>query len=189
MTRIAQNFGILRQTVQRIVKKGLAGQSPANFIIGQHSFDVTSNRKNNGRPAKYDPSTIGDCLKEIPSRERTSLRDVSASLNIPLTTAHRLINSKESGIHHHANQLKPKLTDHNKLERVAYCLDHRKDNGYYDEFMSEIFVDEKWFYVDQETLRYYVVDGEEEVYRPVQHKSHIKRVMFLCAVACPCFDF
>ena len=55
-------------------------------------------------------------------------------------------------------------------------MDHRKDNGYYDEFMSEIFVDERWFYVNQETLRYYIVDGDkEEVYRPVQHKSHIKR--------------
>ena len=84
--------------------------------------------------------------------------------------------------------MKPKLTDANKLERVAWCLDKRKANGLYSEMLDEIHVDEKWFFLDELTMTYYLADGEQPKHRSVQHKSHIQKVMFLCAVARPKHD-
>ena len=172
------------------MKKGLAGQTPATFIMGLHTFNVTSNRKFCGRPAKYDGKNLPDSLRGLPIRERRTMRDISESLNLPLTTTHRLINKDESGIRHHTNPMKSKLTEQNKLERIAYCLDNRDSTtGYFHENTDRIHVDEKWFYIDFASMHYYMVDDEEEAYRPVQHKSHIQKVMFLCAVARPRYDF
>ncbi|KAL7575060.1 hypothetical protein ACA910_000431 [Epithemia clementina (nom. ined.)] len=54
--------------------------------------------------------------------------------------------------------------------------------------MDLIHVDEKWFYLTREAQRFIVADGEDIPDRMVQHKGHITKVMFLCAVARPRFD-
>ena len=50
------------------------------------------------------------------------------------------------------------------------------------------FLDEKWFFISEKELLMYLTEGEEPPDRFCKHKSHILKVMFLCAVARPRFD-
>ena len=48
--------------------------------------------------------------------------------------------------------------------------------------------DEKWFFMTEERLRIYLTEGEMGPIRRLRHKSHIQKVMSLCAVARPRLD-
>ena len=58
----------------------------------------------------------------------------------------------------------------------------------FDGFEEDVHVDEKWFFLTEKDLFIYLVPGEKPPYRSVRHKSHILKVMFLCATARTCFD-
>ena len=54
------------------------------------------------------------------------------------------------------------------------------------DMMNEVHVDEKWFFLCKESNSYILIaDEEEPPKRYVKHKSHIQKVMFLCAQARP----
>ncbi|KAH9123137.1 hypothetical protein AeMF1_005797 [Aphanomyces euteiches] len=50
---------------------------------------------------------------------------------------------------------------------------------------NRVHVDEKWFYITRDKLRFYVWHDEELPPRTLQSKTHIAKVMFLVAVARP----
>ena len=52
-----------------------------------------------------------------------------------------------------------------------------------------VHVDEKWFLLTQEKQKLYFVEGEILPERQIQSKRFIPKVMFLCAVARPRYDF
>ena len=54
--------------------------------------------------------------------------------------------------------------------------------------MDHIHIDEKWFFLSQQRERYLLLPEEKNPKRCVKSKSHITKVMFLCAVARPCFN-
>jgi hypothetical protein len=54
--------------------------------------------------------------------------------------------------------------------------------------MQSVHVDEKWFFISEEVLRLYIAPGEVVPTSRVQNKEHMIKVMFLAAVACPCYD-
>jgi hypothetical protein len=96
-----------------------------------------------------------------------------------------------------ARRIKPMLTDAHKLSRVQFThsmLNKRGKVYYYDDMNDVVHVDEKWFYVVKDGQGCYIlpcevgVDGKEPPPPRVQHKSHIIKVMFLCAVARPRLD-
>ena len=64
--------------------------------------------------------------------------------------------------------------------------------AYFHDQLDELHVDEKWFFLSKETLRYYITEREKDenevVKRKCRHKNHIEKVMFLAAVARPRFD-
>ena len=51
-----------------------------------------------------------------------------------------------------------------------------------------IHVDEKWFHIKKVAKKYYLGPNELPPERTTCHKSHITKVMFLCAVARPRMD-
>lgn len=58
-----------------------------------------------------------------------------------------------------------------------------------------IHIDEKWFYIITDKQKVYVIPAElsddeemKKFYRDVQHKQHLKKMMFLAATARPRFD-
>ena len=48
-----------------------------------------------------------------------------------------------------------------------------------------VMVDEKWFFMKKQGQKYILAEGEDLPVHKVQHKSHIKKVMFLAAVRRP----
>jgi len=53
---------------------------------------------------------------------------------------------------------------------------------------GEIHIDEKWFYLSRDGECYLLAEGEELPHCTCKHKSHITKVMFLCAQARPRWD-
>ena len=84
--------------------------------------------------------------------------------------------------------LKPALTAHHKLLRCEYAMSKLNPADLqYDGFYQLVHVDEKWFFILEKQLDIYIVPGEELPNRTWQNKDHILKVMFLCALAQPCF--
>ena len=96
----------------------------------------------------------------------------------------------------HTAAMKPLLTEEQRVLRFHYACDrleqHADGKWYYRLADDEIHVDEKWFYLDKLTNRVYLSKREIEQgktpKKKCRHKSHIIKVMFLCAVARPRFD-
>ena len=85
----------------------------------------------------------------------------------------------------HSNLLKPILTEENKLARLL-MVNHFQDPhdpSKYQDMRDCIHLDEKWFFLTQEKERYLLVSDEKNPKHCVNHKSHITKVLFLCAVA------
>ena len=95
-----------------------------------------------------------------------------------------------STIHVHSNLLKPILTEENKLARLLMANHFRdpQDPSKYQDMRDCIHLDEKWFFLTQEKEHYFLVSDEKNPKRCIKHKSHITKVMFLCAVARLCFN-
>lgn len=51
-----------------------------------------------------------------------------------------------------------------------------------------VHIDEKWFNMCEVNSSFYLTQNEPNPLRQLQHKSHITKVMFLCAVAHPHWD-
>jgi len=85
--------------------------------------------------------------------------------------------------------LKPALTEHHKMQRIYFCCHFANPNQQlYHHFYDHVHVDEKWFFISEDCLRYYIASDEERPERFVQNKDHITKVMFLAAVARPRYN-
>ena len=95
-----------------------------------------------------------------------------------------------STIHVHCNSLKPVLTEENKVARLLMALHFRDpvDLTKYHDMLDQIHWDEKWFFLIQKKERYLLLLEEKNPKCCIKHKSHITKVMFLCAVVCPRFN-
>ena len=63
-----------------------------------------------------------------------------------------------------------------------------QDPSKYQDMHDHIHLDEKWFFLTQEKEHYLLLSDEKNQKHCVKHKSHITKVMFLCAVARPCLN-
>ena len=96
----------------------------------------------------------------------------------------------DSTIRVHCNSLKPVLTEENKVARLIMALESRdlNDPSKFRDMMDRVHVDEKWFFLSRQRERYLLLPEEKNPKRCVKSKSHITKVMFLCAVARPRFN-
>ena len=90
----------------------------------------------------------------------------------------------------HCNSLKPVLMEENKVARLIMALESRDPNdpSKFRDMMDRVHVDEKWFFLSRQRERYLLLPEEKNPKRCVKSKSHITKVMFLCAVARPHFN-
>ena len=104
-----------------------------------------------------------------------------------MTVQHWIV---DSTIHVHSNSLKPILTEENKVAQLTMALEARdlQDPAKFLDMMDHIHVDEKWFFLSQQKERYLLLLKEKNPKWCVKSKSHITKVMFLCAVAHPHFN-
>ena len=90
----------------------------------------------------------------------------------------------------HTSSLKPTLMDENKVSRMELALSFidKNDTSKFKHMEDLIHIDEKWFYLTKDGQQFIIAVDEAELYRHVQHKSFLKKIMFLCAVARPRYE-
>ena len=146
-----------------------------------------------GAKQKYDREALKDQLKQLPSRHRRTYKHAAEKLCIPVSVLHKIV-KKEKVFRRHRNRLKPVLNNDHKIWRVMHALskiDQPTINLRQPKFRDmydEIHLDEKWFFLTKDGMTYILADDEEVPVRRTSHKSHIAKVMFLCAQARPRFD-
>ena len=155
-----------------------------------HSWQAVNCRKGK---FKHDWDALKQQVKALPWNKRRKYRHIAAGTAISLTTAWRMA-KKEQLFKQMTVAVKPLLTDANKATRIQHAVSkihtptiHAGPNNMkFVDMMNEVHVDEKWFFLCKESNTYILIaDEEEPPARYVKHKSHIKKVMFLCAQARP----
>jgi len=197
----ASFFNVSRQTISALWKKiqsniqkledenGTANDEDNVFMESIFASGASSRRK-----GKYvhDREVLLAAVKALPSNQRRQCRHLTAKVNIPIATLHKYL-KVEKLFKRHTSALKPTLTSTNMHLRVLHALEHIDQNTInsrtqtmkYRDLFDEIHVDEKWFYVSRDGEAYIICSDEEPPERKVGHKSHIAKVMFLCAQARP----
>ena len=81
-------------------------------------------------------------------------------------------------------------TEENKVARLLMELHFRYpvDLTKYRDMLDQIHLDKKWFFLTQKKEIYLILTEEENQNCCIKHKSHITKVMFLCAVVRPRFN-
>ena len=180
---VAKKFGVHRTSISKLWAR--AKLTRVSGVI--NSPEMRSKACRRGRKRIYLSPIVREAVKSIPLLRRTTQRKLSAELDVGKGTVQRW---KERGIlKSHTNSLRPYLTETNKLSRylMATSFISKTKPGEYQDMMDLIHLDEKWFHVSRDGQRFLLTDDEPKPYRSCKHKSHITKVMFLCAVARPRF--
>lgn len=124
-----------------------------------------------------DLEKVREALKDIPMKNRTTLRSLAYELGLPKTT---LINNlKALGLRAASRFLKPFLADEGKKRRLEWALrwvrESHSGTRVFQSMHNVVMVDEKWFYMFKQGQKYYLGVGEELPVHKVQHKSHINK--------------
>jgi len=76
---------------------------------------------------------------------------------------------------HALNQIDPTTLRNRRNTVMKFCNQH-----------DEVHIDEKWFFMCKDQQTHILVSDEEEApHRTTKHKSHVAKVMFICAIAKP----
>jgi hypothetical protein len=165
------------------------------FILANLPATVFDTKfKNAGQKPQYEPETVLQEIKIIDPNKRCSVRSLAGALGISKSSIGSM--KKEKKLRVYTMSLKPKLNDDHYLNCLYHCISKINRNTIndvtglkYKTFYNEVRVDEKWFFLVQDGGRYYLT--ADEVPPPtisVQYKSHITKVMFLCALARPRYN-
>jgi len=200
---VAADFNIFHTTVSKVWKSTMAqipGYQPNTpidppFIVANLPSNVfDTNFHNAGRTPLFDHDDVMQEIKNIDPSARRSIRSLAGALGIPRATVGKM--KKDNKLKVHTMALKPKLNDDHFLNRLHHCIakiDRNTINAAtglkYKTMYNEVHVDEKWFFLVKDGGRYYLA-ADEQPPDPirVQHKGHITKVMFLCALARPKYN-
>jgi len=197
-------YNVSRQTVSRVFKeirskiKIIHDNGGPNYI--DNPMDAPNSVFESGassrRKGKFKHCTLQlkQQVKALPLRDRSRVRQCAAKVNIPKSTLQDYLR-RDKTFFKTTSALKPTLTTSNKHDRMLHALrqidetslrNGRNTAMKFSNQHDEVHVDEKWFVTckDQQT---YILASDEETppHRTVKHKSHIAKVMFMCALAKP----
>ena len=184
---LAKKFKTSRRTITRIWKRGRE-TSRNEFVPG----NVNSRKKGNSGPRKKDYSNLLRTVESVPLNDRSTTRSLASKSGIARSTLHR---AKQRGvIVRHTNAVHPSLTPSNRISRLEHAIKHvsyntRREQYYFHNMHNYVHLDEKRFNIYEEKRAYYMTPREEQPYRHAKSKRYIGKVMFLCAVARPRYDF
>ena len=127
-------------------------------------------------------------IKDIPLTKWRTQRKLVMLLGVSKTMVHHWI--VDSAIRVDSNSLKPVLMEENKVAWFVMVLDSQdpQDPMKFHDMMDCIHMDEKWFFLSWQKERYLLLLDKKNPKWCMKSKSHITKVMFLCAIAHPCFN-
>jgi hypothetical protein len=188
--RLLNNHGRCRTQLNRIWKRAKDSFEDPNI----KAFRASLRKKgNSGRPRLYDPDELRAAIAAVPLSQKRSLRKLSAALDLPTTTLFQYMkrgNEEDDPIiRPHSSAIKPLLSEMHELARMMFaCSRLDCTSGLFDDCLHEVHVDEKWFFLTEAQMRFWLSPDEPKPHRSTHHKSHIIKVMFLAAVARPRFN-
>lgn len=159
-------------TVERIWAKALAQ------IARGEEVDVSNKKKGNVGRKKKDldlPRVL-----TIPLNKRKTIRSLAKSLGVCHSTLHQRFMLGD--LKRHRSNLKPSMTDANKIKRLQFCISMLDDDGlatpcpFFKKMDNVVHIDEKWFYMTQISNNYYLLPGEPRPLRTVQNKNSIGKL-------------
>jgi len=178
---VATQFGHDRRAVQRLWQRGK--------IALANNIPVDLGSRKRGRVGRKASPVNLEVLRNIPLKERMTIEDVCAKLNMSKCTIIKYL--KKGLLRRHSSSIKPYLTQANKTSRLKWCVDMVKRDLLADPRFKDlydfVFIDEKWFFLYQKSEKYYLLPDEEDAYRTCKNKNYIPKIMFLCVVARPRF--
>jgi len=136
---VAAQFDLHIRTVQRVWNQGKTQL--------KNSIPVVVDSLKKGRVGRKAIPVDLDALRNIPLKERMTIEDVCAKLNLSKWRIQRYL--KKGLIRRHSSSIKPYLTQANKRSRLQWCVDmvNREllDDPRFNELFDFVFIDEKWF--------------------------------------------
>ncbi|XP_021726134.1 uncharacterized protein LOC110693281 [Chenopodium quinoa] len=183
LSQMARKYKIYRSTSMRVwqfVKQSIA---QGNVI------DVRSKKLGKTRPK---PRIITDeYLQSVPLYKKTTERSYAAALKVSHGYLHSLKKKGRLRTHTSANHLA--LTSNHKVARLKWALAHiypipAVGDPTFIDMQQVIHIDEKWFYMNPETRRFYLLPKEENPYRCQQSKRYKIKAMFMGMIGKPLYD-
>ncbi|XP_021764220.1 uncharacterized protein LOC110728857 [Chenopodium quinoa] len=118
-------------------------------------------------------------------------RSYAAGLKISQSTLHNL--KKKGRLRTHTSTNKPALTLDHKIARLKWILSHinpvaSNEDPTFVDMNHVIHIDEKWFYLNPDKRRFYLLPSEENPYRPIQSKRFKLKAMFMGLIGKPLYD-
>jgi hypothetical protein len=208
---LANEFKVAPSTIGRLWKSTL---DCIDFFLSNHdlyeeAIDVSSLKfnwrrlpdavyasgsvKNGNNKKSLQREQLKEMTRLVPLNKRKTYRSLARELKVSFSSIYRLLHH-EKVFRRHTNDIKPSLTDENKLCRVEYVMDKIDPGTFqrtlrsgpkYQNLYDEVHIDEKWFFLMEEGARYILVDSEERPWRKFKHKKWLTKVMFLCVQARP----
>lgn len=171
-------------TIYRVWKRCV--QQRANAPLRGVSFATDEGHSGRKGPTAAFVTELYAKIAKLKPEERGDLRSLSAALGVPITTLQRYVKSKLLRVH--TITLKPTLSEDHKRQRVEFIaslLVHHDCGPTFSAMYDRVHLDEKWFFLKKTKRRVYLTPAEPDPYHHTQHKSHVPKIMFLCAVARP----
>ena len=105
-------------------------------------------QKGNSNKSILDQQAVLRDIKHMPVHLRSNQRAIAQHLGVSQSLVSDLV--KKGELVGHSSYLRPKLTEHQMLTRIAFIKDHvvnlDQPDRHFEAFYYRIFIDEKWFY-------------------------------------------
>ena len=186
LTAVSKMFHVHPRTIKRTWERAIQNYNDPHVGL----LRASPHKNQEARNQKWNTDEIREAVKAVPHYQRRSLRMLGGALGIPTATLHRMKdNDDDPVIRPHTSVLKPLLTNAHQFQRVCYAVMHLSgDDHRYNDFYQHVHVDEKWFYLTEQQMRFYLAPEEPVPLRVSQKKSDVVKVMFLAAIARPRYN-
>jgi len=189
ISAVARQFDVNEKTIRNVVKEydeetargNLVPDLTPGFVTREFNTECTEEVQDNLR------SILVDFEGEVTYRQIQNIYETRFGRHFSLSTVHSYL--QRMGVFECTNYVKPTLTIDQKIRRLEWILDktynHRSLHKFYHDKLT-IHVDEKWFYgVKLKNKLKLLPDMDRPDAKTTQHKAHITKLMFLCAIAVP----
>ncbi|CAO2841571.1 unnamed protein product [Amaranthus hypochondriacus] len=177
MKELATHFSVHKSTITRVFADIKKQMTMGNTI------DVRTKKfgRTGPKPREFSDAFL-QSVKE---------RSYVAALNISHVTLHNL--KKKGRIRTHTCSSKPALTSNHKIDRMKWVLSHinpitANEDPTFVSMNHVIHIDEKWFYLNPDKRRFYLLPGEEDPCMAQQSKRFKLKAMFMAVIGKPLYD-
>ncbi|XP_021753782.1 uncharacterized protein LOC110719188 [Chenopodium quinoa] len=183
LLQMAKKYGIHISTSMRVLQFVKQSIAQGNVI------DVRS--KKLGKTGPKPRIITNDYLQSVPLYKRTTERSYAAYLKVSHGYLHRL--KKKGRLRTHTTANHPALTSNDKVAKLKWALAHihpipAVGDPTFISMQQVIHIDEKWFYMNPEIRRFYLLPKEENPYRCQQSKRYKIKAMFMGMIGKPLYD-